>query len=316
MNSRTVTIIGAMLLLSAGVWFFTRTETAPPPAPAPVTEAETPMDKWAERKAGYPETVEAPPEFIEAPLEDPTPPVDVPDAEPLPTSDLPWAAVISENLVVACRDGDEYLSGDDCPDEVFAVRVENNLEAPVALTFGPVVLTQAPNEACPNFKVPKVEPSDTAESGRVGRRLAPADPSVKEWIDELRGEEGLKVADLRAFDFDGDGRDEYVFELDSHPNWPFLKGPLEPTSFLGMRRVAEDGTATIVEIHRDRGSLAPGEVSPNSYSKGSFMGVTDIDGDGAMELVAAIGKPFDMSYAIFAIVGDTATRLAGVRCTW
>ncbi|GEM_PF-4422502 len=284
-------LIGACALLFAGCSCGEKPSETPKPAstPAAVTAAPTPA---------------------------PTPAAVVPPADALPTSALPWAVVVSEGPVVACRVGDDYLPGEECPDRVMAVRIEYDLtEAPLALTTAEVDVVSAEDPACPHYKKLAEEPSDVAQLGRLGETLSAEDPDVKAWLDPLL-EGGLKPVRLRAIDVDGDGRMEQFFELDTHPEQHFVKGPATLVSVVGVRTTAADGAASITELYRDQGTLKAGEESEYAYGKGSLYGLTDIEGDGALEAVVVGGKIQDMRYELHALVGGGAAKLAQLHCKW
>ena len=286
---RPILAASAALTLASCSCGAEKQEPAPPPAPAAqATPAPTP----------------APPT------------VEIPAADPLPKSDLPWAVAVSEGPVVACRVGENYLDGGECPDRVFAVRIEYDLtETPLSLTTGETDLGPSPEEPCPHYKSLAEQPSDVTQLGRKGETLSPEDPAVKAWLDPLLTG-GLKIVRLRAVDIDGDGRMEQFFELDTHPDEHFVSGPATPTSVVGVRTVGADGSAVVTELYRDAGTLKDGEQSEYAYGKGSLYGLTDIEGDGALEAVVVGGKVQDMRYELHALVGGGAAKLAQLACKW
>jgi hypothetical protein len=247
-----------------------------------------------------------------------TPEIAVPAAEAMPESDLPWAAVISEGAVVACRDGDTFMDGDKCPDKVFAVRIEWDVtDKPVSLTTGETMLTaNYDDDPCPHYRLLADQPSDITQLGRIGKNLAPDDPEIKAWLDPLLQGGALKVVRLRALDVDGDGRDEQFYELDTHPDVAFVDGPAKMVSVIGVRSVSADGTASVTELYRDEGELAAGVTSEFGYGKGSIYGWVDIDGDSALEVVITGGKIQDMRYELHTIAGGGAAKLAQLACKW
>ena len=250
------------------------------------------------------------------PAPPPAPKVDVPAAEPLPKSDLPWAVAISEGPVIACRVGDEFKNGDACPEEVFAVRIEWDLtEAPFSLTTGVTKLGPSNEEVCPHYKSLVDQPSDIVQLGRIGKMLSPDDEDVKAWLSPLL-KDGLKPVRLRSFDLDGDGRDEQLYELDTHPREHFVKGPAKLVSVVGVRTTSADGTASVAELYRDEGSLEAGEESEYGYGKGTLHGLTDLDGDGALEVVIVGGKIQDMRYELHMLAGGGSAKVAELACKW
>lgn len=255
-----------------------------------------------------------PPAAAPTPAAEPTP---APLAkDPMPTSALPWAVAVSEGPVLGCRVDGVYVPTEKCPDEVFGVHVTTEFaDAPVVLTTGETSLGPSNDEACPQYRTFARLPRTQTRLGRAGSRPDPADSAVSEWLNPLRTG-GLKLKDLRAVDLDGDGTDEHLFALDTHPEEHFIAGPATLGSIVGVRTVLPDGTAVITELYRSEGTIAEGEQTEQGYGAGNIHGVTDIEGDGVLEVLVTGGRIGTMEWSLHSIVAGGSAEILRVECHW
>ena len=142
-----------------------------------------------------------------------------------------------------------------------------------------------------------------------------ADPEVAAWLGPLL-QGGLEVKALRAMDLDGDGIEEQLFELDTHPDLHHITGPAAVASVVGIRSVMTDGSAVITELYRSEGSIAEGDATEVAYGRGSVLGVTDVEGDGVLEVVVTGGRVQSMEWVVHSIAGGGSAELLRLECRW
>lgn len=293
-----------------------------PAGPAPAAAApQTPEAAAAGSAAGEgssakPAAPSAPP--APAPQNGPVPaPAALVDTLP-PAGPGPSPAVIVEGVVASCLYDGHYVDGSSCPDTVFGVGVAPLETGPLQLVRGTAKTTRAGEAAGPCADLLEATGVGPRVPQALGRELTVL-PNDNDRYQTILGEAyGLSRPNITALvrvDLEGDGTEEVLYALDSHPGtWPIGQTGLS-YSYVGVRRIqaGSEGTVEHLNLFDHRQQMA-GE-SPLEHLRGRLIGLTDHEGDGKLEVVVEGGYYEGRVWSVWRVeAGQAPVRLGGAGC--
>jgi len=98
----------------------------------------------------------------------------------------------------------------------------------------------------------------------------------------------LHLTRLYQVDLDGDGTPEQLFVANTHPDQLQVTGPVHTHSYTGLIRTSAAGASQVLTYSGQRRQHPAGE-HPNEHS--DLIGLTDINGDGSLEVVTVTRSP-------------------------
>lgn len=139
--------------------------------------------------------------------------------------------------------------------------------------------------ATPNGPVREVQ------TGRTLEVLPVSSERYRKLVGELVGLPEAQLTALVKVDLQGDGTDEILFAAESHPSpadqaWP-MPSDGKVYSIVGVRRLVEGKVQTDL-FFEHKVELTPQVVEEQgamTYQRGTLLGVTDVEGDGVLEVV-------------------------------
>ena len=229
-----------------------------------------------------------PPATSKSPIsETPAKNTPIPSPTPPPVT-LPDVRAVAHNMVLFCWKDGQLIADSACPAQVRQIGVSNVANGPVRIEQMLSTISSLPkdglDEPCGNMRI--VESSVSAPAITVeGREMKLHDPKSKSYRTRLAETAGMAdppVEQLVRIDLDGDGTEEVLFVINSHSEW-MVNGPDTILSMVGIRAVV-DGEVKTQLIHNTRDTIAKGQ-SAHYWLKGTIAGITDIEGDGCLEVV-------------------------------
>lgn len=234
---------------------------------------------------------------------------------PAPAPALPRAVVDGETIIACQKDG-QPASGADCP---VGVAVDAVAIAPIQ--DGPIRLQvtrslSAKDEAADICDwlvgVVRKDPPREAALGRAMTVLPSDNETYRKLVSEAVGIPGVTLTGLVRLDLEGDGTDEVLFSANSHPDgFPYGEKGLS-YAFVGVRRVGTDNKAETLLLFEHRNQMS-GE-SPMDHLSAALMGVTDLEGDGKLEVVFSDGYYEGESWHVGRVEPGKATELGSAGC--
>ncbi len=224
--------------------------------------------------------------------------------------------VVHDNTVIVCVHDGLTLGGDGCPATLSGVGV-----APVK--SGPIQLVRSATKAgvdgsgggpCDQQQhAVAVGPRVPIHLGRSMTVLPNDNPRYRKLLGEALSIPDPIITTLVRVDLEGDGKEEVLFVLDSHPGqWPMGKKGLS-YAVVGVRRIAADGGVETLPLFSHQEQMT-GE-SATDHLRGTLEGVTDLDGDGKLEVVVTDAYYEGSGTAVWRVqAGEVPTALGGTGC--
>jgi hypothetical protein len=286
----------------------------PPEAPSP---SETP---GAQPTVAEPEPLPGEPLNMAPELDAPP----TPDAPPRPAPSTPapataqvgpagWRAFVHEGLVIACADGAASKDGPDCAGDMQIVSLYRPFGGEVRLETQAATLTEAsPAPACPKSRgaTPSGKPS-RLPIRRTMTSLPLDNNTYTRLVAEVTGQAKPKLTALLRIDLDEDGNAEVIFASDSHPA-PDAKPGGASMSALALRALGPSGAPETMFVFQREVPADPAD--PIDRVRGTLLGFTDLDGDGALDIVVEDAHPGGRELSVWRLRAGAIERLGGQRC--
>jgi hypothetical protein len=223
-----------------------------------------------------------------------------------------------EGVVASCLYDGHYVDGTSCPDTVHGVGVAPLETGPLQLVRGTAKATRAGEGAGPCadlLEATGVGPRVPQSLGRSLTLLPNDNDRYQTILGEAYGLSRPNITALVRVDLDGDGTEEVLYALDSHPGtWPIGQTGLS-YSYVGVRRIQAGSESTVEHLNLfDHRQQMTGE-SPLEHLRGRLIGVTDHEGDGKLEVVVEGGYYEGRVWSVWRVeAGQPPVRLGGAGC--
>ena len=220
-------------------------------------------------------------------------------------------------MVLFCWKDGALLEDSQCPQKIIQVDIAPLAAGPVRIpqwrsTLSPYDPEEADQGPCEGLRY--VESQEALPAQDVGRQITLTDvksSTYRRLIQEASGAAEVNIQQLARIDLDGNGTEEVLFEVNSHEGF-MLEGPTHLVSLVGMRAIVDGEVKTFI-IHDTQKTLKAGEQI-HYWQRGSLLGVTDVEGDGRLEVVLG-DHYYEGGYTgIFTFDGKQLKHLAGNGC--
>ena len=232
--------------------------------------------------------------------------------------------VVDDHVAVACAPGAVPTNGDRCQPStggpLVGVSIAPPASGPVRLAVGPLALRPAHDgEMCEHQQF--IHTFDRTAPMPVGREatLLPLPSTVySKAVGDAVGIPNPKITTLLKVDLEGDGKDEVIFIVDSADIQLDAKGNATSYAFAGVRRIGADGQLKTHLLFKSlvrypAAQVQDGSVIPIHYFA-KLVGLTDVDGDGKLEVVIQDGFYEGVSTRVFRVGDGGAVKIGETGC--
>jgi hypothetical protein len=225
--------------------------------------------------------------------------------------------VEGDGLLVCMETGKVFEDLQECPLRILEVGMAPIADGPMVIpqwvsTVSPAVGEEDLGEPCGDMRLVNAQVSMPGqEIGRSMTTMSLDSRSYGKRIKAATGAAEVKLRELVRVDLDGNGTEEVLFEVNSHDGF-MLEGPTEIVSIVGMRAIVEGEVKTFL-LHDTQQSLGRGDQI-HYWQRGSLNGVTDVEGDGRLEIVVG-DTYYEGGYTgVFTFDGAQPKLLGGYGC--
>lgn len=242
-----------------------------------------------------------------------TPVVDEGSSMPPPTV----RGIEGDGLLFCMENGKVSEDRQDCPLRIHEVGTVPIAGGPIVIpqwvsTISPAVGDEYEGEPCGDMRLVNAQVAMPGQE--IGRSMTPMSLDSRSYRKRIKTATGAAEVSLRALvrvDLDGNGTEEVLFEVNSHDGF-MLEGPTEIVSIVGMRAIVEGEVKTFL-LHDTQQSLGEGDQI-HYWQRGSLNGITDIEGDGRLEIVVG-DTYYEGGYTgVFSFDGSEPKLLGGYGC--
>lgn len=205
------------------------------------------------------------------------------------TTSVPDVRAFDHRMVVLCmKDGVTLEDVALCPDTVHQIGfhpIQTTGEIRISEFFSTISPIDEEALGDPCGEIRHIEQSTPHLTRDVGRRLTHHDLQSKKYQSRIASAVGLKSVPLRVLarvDLDGNGTEEVLFEVNTDRPANAV-GMTQSVSLVGMRAIINKEVKTLF-LHREVLEIEDDGLYMMRQT-GSLVGVTDIDGDGRLEVV-------------------------------
>jgi hypothetical protein len=217
--------------------------------------------------------------------------------------------VESHGSAVACTDGAKTKEGDECSGQMTRVSIGTMRNGMVEILEDTVTVGGSGGEPCTWQRAVR---ASGAPATVVLRRPMVSLPLTSRTylplVTQAVGGQPIELTGLFRIDLDLDGRDEVLFSATSIPDSSATGGRLY--SGAGVRRLKADGTVETLFFVQMKGPAQDFQYPPSVR----ILGVTDIDGDGKLEVVLQDVANEGVVEAVWRLNPSGLAKLGGTAC--
>lgn len=195
---------------------------------------------------------------------------------------------IIHGMVLFCWKEGKVIQANQCPEKIQEVGIVSARSGPIKVALWETVLSEVPAKEeqlkpCGNTRGAMSRKGPTVHD--LQRKMQQLKIDEKRFL-ALIGEQikltNPSITKLFRVDLDGDSVKEVLFEVNSHNEF-IISGPDTVFSIIGVRKL--QGTKVKVFVLHDERRVVEEGKQLSYWLRGSLVGVTDIEGDGKLEVV-------------------------------
>lgn len=233
-----------------------------------------------------------------------------------PSIAVPTIRGFEHEMLILCWQDGKPIDAKECPTSIHQIGLAPIKAGPISLSnaVSQVSALDTNSQGEPCGEIRNITNSIALPAIQIPRSISLHDPQSKKYrarIAEATQAKDTPIRVLARVDLDGNGSEEVLFEVNQDIDW-HVKGPANIVSLVGIRALINGDVKTLL-LHDEQTSV-PANEQIHYWQKGTLEGVTDIDGDGRLEIVLGTSYYEGAAFSVYSFDGTQFTRLGAYGC--